>query len=73
MVMIFRLSTNAKHKFFNFTFSYLPLHFSKAQFTDGAVELDFVPGNHVTMMREPNVPVLAEKLRAWLARVNDKG
>ncbi|NET57955.1 MAG: amino acid adenylation domain-containing protein, partial [Symploca sp. SIO2E6] len=40
------------------------------QFADGAVELDLVPGNHVTMMREPNVQVLAEKLRACFARVN---
>ncbi|WP_424102425.1 amino acid adenylation domain-containing protein [Moorena producens] len=43
------------------------------QFADGAVALDFVPGNHVTMMREPNVQVLAEKLRACLARVKYKG
>ncbi len=34
MVMIFRLSINVKHKFFNFTFSYLPLHFSNAIFLD---------------------------------------
>ena len=31
MVIIFRLSINAKHKFFNFIFSYLPLHFSNAK------------------------------------------
>ena len=31
VVMIFRLSINAKNLFFNFTFSYLPLDFSNAQ------------------------------------------
>ena len=34
---------------------------------DGAVEVHFVPGSHVTLASEPNVRVLAERVRASLA------
>jgi thioesterase domain-containing protein len=32
----------------------------------GGVEVQTVPGNHYTMLREPHVQVLAERLRAIL-------
>jgi thioesterase domain-containing protein len=35
----------------------------------GGVELHTVPGNHFSMLREPNVQVLAEQLRECAARV----
>jgi len=34
--------------------------------TRGGVEVERVPGEHMTLLREPHVIVLAEKLRRWL-------
>jgi thioesterase domain-containing protein len=34
------------------------------------IELHLVPGNHYTMLREPNVRVLAEHLKDTIARAN---
>jgi len=39
------------------------------QFSSQPVEVDIVPGNHITMLGEPHVQVLAEKLKFCLARV----
>ena len=39
------------------------------QFSSQPVEVDVVPGNHTTMLGEPHVQVLAEKLKFCLARV----
>ncbi|ARV58849.1 hypothetical protein BZZ01_09565 [Nostocales cyanobacterium HT-58-2] len=36
------------------------------QFSDGEVEIHTVPGNHISMMSEPHVKVLAQKLRKSL-------
>jgi thioesterase domain-containing protein len=36
------------------------------RWVDGAVEVHFIPGSHVTMASEPHVRVLAERLRACL-------
>ena len=33
------------------------------QYADGAVDIHIVPGHHHTMMSEPSVQVLAEKLQ----------
>ncbi len=35
----------------------------------GGIEVQDIPGRHLDMLKEPNVRVLAEKLRAWLDRV----
>ena len=36
------------------------------QFADGEVEIHTVPGNHISIMRNPHVQVLAQHLRASL-------
>ncbi|HEX2242874.1 MAG TPA: hypothetical protein VHK27_06405, partial [Gammaproteobacteria bacterium] len=36
------------------------------QFSEGPVEVHVVPGDHLTMMTEPHVQVLAERLKACL-------
>jgi thioesterase domain-containing protein len=38
------------------------------QFSDGEVEIHTVPGSHISMMSEPHVKVLAEKLRASITK-----
>jgi len=39
------------------------------QFSEGPVEVHVVPGDHLTMMTEPHVQVLAERLKACLNQV----
>jgi len=39
------------------------------QYAEGLVDIHVVPGDHHTMMSQPNVQVLAEKLRACLDKV----
>ncbi|RKZ80316.1 MAG: non-ribosomal peptide synthetase, partial [Candidatus Parabeggiatoa sp. nov. 1] len=39
------------------------------QYADGSVDIHVVPGDHHTMMNQPNVQVLAEKLKVCLAQV----
>jgi len=39
------------------------------QYAEGSVDILMVPGDHHTMMSQPHVPVLAEKLRACLDKV----
>jgi thioesterase domain-containing protein len=41
------------------------------QFSEGPVEVHVVPGDHLTMMFEPHVQVLAERLKACLNQVCD--
>ncbi|MHC5860260.1 amino acid adenylation domain-containing protein [Nostoc sp.] len=36
------------------------------EFSGEPVNVDFLPGNHVTMMSEPHVQVLAERLKAYI-------
>ncbi len=42
-----------------------------SQYADGSVDIQVVPGSHFTMMNQPNVPVLAEKLRECLDNVQE--
>jgi amino acid adenylation domain-containing protein len=37
--------------------------------TEEEVEVHVVPGNHYTLLAEPNVKILAEHLQAWLGKV----
>jgi len=39
-----------------------------SQYADGSVDIHVVPGDHHTMMNQPNVQVLAEKLREFLEK-----
>jgi thioesterase domain-containing protein/acyl carrier protein len=41
-----------------------------SQYADGSVDIHVVPGDHHTMMSQPHVQVLAEKLRECLDKVN---
>ena len=41
-----------------------------SQFSIHPIKRHFVPGNHYTMFIEPNVPILAQKLKFCLDRVN---
>ena len=40
-----------------------------SEYADGSVDILMVPGDHHTMMSEPHVQVLAEKLRVCLDKV----
>ncbi len=38
------------------------------RWAEGGVEVETVPGSHVSVLRPPHAGVLAERLRAWLAK-----
>ncbi|RKZ84633.1 MAG: hypothetical protein DRR19_17430 [Candidatus Parabeggiatoa sp. nov. 1] len=42
------------------------------QYADGEVDIQVVPGDHFTMMSQPNVRVLADKLRACLGKFQEQ-
>ena len=39
------------------------------RYAEGGIDLHTIPGNHHTMLREPNVRILAEKLNEYLHRI----
>jgi amino acid adenylation domain-containing protein len=44
-----------------------------SRLAEGSLEVEEVTGNHFTMLEEPHVSLLAERLRAHLARANREG